>query len=374
MKDYYKILGVANGASEEEIKKAYRKLAHQHHPDKQGGDEKKFKEVNEAYQVLSDKHKRAQYDRFGTADGFSAGSGRAGWGQGFGGFEGFSAGGGPASGWDFSGFAGGANGDLGDIFETFFEGLGVQPRRPTYRRGSDLEMTLEISLEDSFNGMTKELSFNTQVICRTCKGKGGDASAGEKTCATCNGRGEVKEARRTFFGNFEQVKTCSACLGFGKVPNKPCSECKGSGRVRGERKARVEIVPGVQSDQIVKMAGAGEAGEKGSGSGDLYLRVRVKPHHLFARQGDDLIVKKEITAWDLILGRKIEVQTIEGKKIKVDLPAHLNLKEYLKVSGEGMPRFGGFGRGALLVNLILKPTGKLSSRAQKLIEEAEGEG
>ncbi len=357
MKDYYKILGVEKNASEEEIKKAFRKLAHQHHPDKQGGNEGKFKEANEAYQVLSDKQKRAQYDRFGTAD-----AGFGGFGGGAQGFEGF----------DFSGFsAGGQNGDLGDIFESFFEGLGVQSRRPTYRKGSDLEMSMEISLEDAFRGITREVSFDTFIVCAKCSGKGGDLSAGTKNCATCNGRGEVREERRTFFGNFAQNRVCPTCNGHRQVPNKPCSECKGSGRTKGARKVRVEIVSGVQNGQIVKMAGAGETGEKGSGNGDLYLHIKIKPHHVFARQGDDLIIKKEITAWDLLLERKIEVPTIEGKKIKVELPSGLNLREYLKVAGEGMPRFGSFGRGALLINLTLKSPGKLSHKAQKLIEEAE---
>lgn len=362
MKDYYKILGVDKAASEEDIKKAFRKLAHQHHPDKQGGDEKKFKEINEAYQVLSDKQKRAQYDRFGSADGFQGfPGGQASWSQG--GFEGF----------DFSGFAGGQNSDIGDIFETFFEGLGVQNRRPTYRKGSDLEMSLEISLEDAFHGLTREISFDTHVVCSKCGGKGGDMSAGTKSCTTCNGRGEIREERRTFFGNFSQVKTCPTCLGHRQVPNRPCAECKGSGRVKGLRKVKVEIVPGVQNEQIIKLAGAGESGEKGSGNGDLYLHIKIKPHSVFVRQGDDLIIKKGITAWDLMLGRKIEIQTIDHKKIKVDLPDNLNLKEYLRMSGEGMPRFGSFGRGALLVNLTLKPPGKLNSKSQKLIEEAEKE-
>ncbi|MFH0891104.1 MAG: DnaJ C-terminal domain-containing protein [Candidatus Liptonbacteria bacterium] len=362
MKDYYKVLGLDKNASEEEVKKAFRKLAHQHHPDKQGGDEKKFKEVNEAYQVLSDKQKRAQYDRFGSADEFQGfPGGQAGWGQGFDGFEGF----------DFGGFSAGQNGDLGDIFESFFEGLGVQSRRPTYRKGSDLEMAMEISLEDAFHGMTREISFDTFVVCAKCGGKGGDMSAGTKACVTCNGRGEIREERRTFFGNFSQVKTCPSCQGHRQTPNKPCPECKGGGRTKGVRRVRVEVVPGVQNEQIIKLAGAGESGEKGSGNGDLYLRVKIKPHHVFNRQGDDLVVKKEISAWDLLLSRKIEMETIEKKKIKVDLPANLNLKEYLRVSGEGMPRFGSFGRGALLINLILKSPSKLSHKAQKLIEEAE---
>ncbi len=362
-KDYYKILGVERSASEEEIKKAYRKLAHQHHPDKTGGEDARFKEINEAYQVLSDKVKRANYDQFGSAEGFAGfpGGGGQGW----------------PGGWDFNQGFGGFNaqydmGDLGDIFESFFEGMGGRPKRPTYRRGSDLEFSLEITLEEAFRGVNKEIGFKTWVVCKACAGKGGDMSAGTKACATCNGRGEIRENRRTFFGNFSQVRTCETCSGSGQVPNKICAECKGGGRLRGERKARVDILPGVQDNQIIKLSGVGETGEKGSAVGDLYLHIRIQPHPIFRRQGDDLVVKKEIGVVDLLLHHQIEVPTIEGGKIKVEVPAGFNLKDNLRVSGEGMPRFGSFGRGNLLVDFILKAPKKPSARMQKWIEE-EGE-
>jgi molecular chaperone DnaJ len=389
-KDYYKILGVSKSSSADEIKKAYRKLAHQYHPDKANGDEKKFKEINEAYQVLSDRSKRAQYDRFGTAEpmgGFSAGQNP---------FAGFSAQGGPASGWDFSGFSaqggpasgwegfqgyGGDVGDLGDIFDTFFEGLGVRPRRPTYQQGSDLETTQEVSLEEAFRGTTKELRVATFVPCTACKGQGGDPAAGTKTCAMCNGRGEVKEQRKTFFGTFAQVKACDMCHGVGTVPNKRCATCSGSGRVRGEHAVRIEILPGVQNDQIIKITGAGEAGERGS-VGDLYVRVKVKPHAVFERRNDDLIVHREVRVADLLLGKKFDVPTISGGKLKVEIPTGFNLKEQLRLRGEGMPRFSaqggpasgwGHGRGDLLVDLIVKAPKKPSAKAQKLLEELEKE-
>lgn len=367
-KDYYKILGVERSASEEEIKKAYRKLAHQHHPDKTGGEDAKFKEINEAYQVLSDKAKRSNYDRFGSAEGFAGFPGGGGQGWPFGGAQG--AGGG----FDFNQGFGGFNaqydmGDLGDIFESFFEGMGGRPKRPTYRRGSDLEFSLEISLEEAFRGVNKEIGFKTWVTCKACAGKGGDLSAGVKTCPTCNGRGEVRENRRTFFGNFSQVRSCEACSGSGQTPNKVCAECKGSGRLHGERKARVDILPGVQDNQIIKLSGMGEAGEKGSATGDLYLRVRVKPHPIFRRQGDDLVVKKEIGVMDILLHRQIEIPTIEGGKKKVEVPAGFNLKDNLRVTGEGMPRLGSFGRGSLLVDFTLKAPKKPSAKLEKLLEE-----
>lgn len=371
MKDYYKILGVSRDASEEEIKKAYRRLAHQYHPDKSGGDEAKFKEINEAYQVLSDREKRARYDRFGTAEPFG----------------GFSAQGRPASGWpgvDFGGFYAqdgeggwegftGDIGDLGDIFETFFEGLGVRPRRPTYRRGSDLETVQEITLEEAFRGTVKELRVRTLVPCSVCKGQGGDATQGFKTCSVCKGQGEIREEKRTFFGSFSQIKTCSRCRGTGQIPNKVCSVCEGRGSVPGERKVQVEILPGVQDNQIIKIKGAGEAGERGTAAGDLYVRILIKPHHTFRREGDDLIVLKEMNVLDLLLGKKIEIPTISGGKIHVEVPAGFNLKDNLRIPGEGMPRFGSFGRGDLLVNFIVKAPKKPSGKLKKLLEELEEE-
>lgn len=360
-KDYYKILGVSRDASEEEIKKAYRKLAHQYHPDKSGGDEAKFKEINEAYQVLSNREKRAHYDRFGTAEPFG----------------GFSAGGGPVPGWDFSGFPGAGYswefshdiGDLEDIFETFFEGLGVRSRRPTYHRGSDLEVVQEITLEEAFHGTVKDLRIKTAITCEACKGQGGDIAAGFRVCPVCKGQGEIREEKRTFFGSFSKIKTCNQCRGTGQVPNKICSVCEGKGSVPGERKVRVEILPGVENNQIIKIKGAGEAGERGSAAGDLYVRIRVKPHPSFQREGDDIIVRKEINVLDLLLGKKIEIPTISGGKIWVEIPPGFNLKENLRIPGEGMPRFGSFGRGDLLVNFVIKAPKKPSAKLKKLLEE-----
>ncbi|RJQ28441.1 molecular chaperone DnaJ [Candidatus Parcubacteria bacterium] len=359
-KDYYKILGVSREATDEEIKKAYRKLAHEHHPDKTHGNEKKFKELNEAYQVLSDKKKRAQYDRFGTADamgGFPGGGGTFTW-EGFPGFE-------------AQGF--GDVGDIGDIFDSFFEGLGVKPKRRTYRRGSDLEVEEIISLEEAFRGATKNVHVNTYVRCDTCKGQGADPGVGFSTCSVCDGQGEIKEQRRTFFGSFAQVKTCEKCHGTGQIPKKSCARCSGSGRIQGVRSVRVEILPGVEDSQIIKIKEMGEAGERGAEEGDLYVRVRILPHTTFERRGDNLVVKKELNVIDLLLGKKIEVPTMGGGKLHVEIPAHFNLKEDLRIPGEGMPRFGGYGRGDLLVNFIVKAPKKLDAKTRKFLEEVEKE-
>ncbi|MFH1246420.1 MAG: DnaJ C-terminal domain-containing protein, partial [Candidatus Liptonbacteria bacterium] len=354
-------------ASQDEIKKAYRKLAHQYHPDKSGGDESRFKEINEAYQVLSDASKRSNYDQFGSADptqGFSGGGwyGRQ---SGFGGFPGGFPG----------GFQNGVNidwedlGDLGDVVENIFEGLGVRPKRQTYRRGSDIELEETITLEEAFRGIEKRVHYKTLLTCSACKGEGGDQSAGSKQCATCNGRGEIREERQTFFGNFAQVRTCSACKGRGNIPNKLCSACKGAGRIAGERDVTFQILSGIQDKQIIKIQGMGEAGEKITGTGDLYVHVRVKPHSIFKREGENLVVDKELKVLDLLLGHKISVPTISGKTIELEIPAHFNLKERLRVKGEGMPILNGHGRGDLLIDFIIKAPKKLGAKEAKLLEE-----
>ncbi len=366
-KDYYQILGVSKTASEEDVKKAYRKLAHQYHPDKSGGDEKKFKEINEAYQILSDKAKRAQYDRFGTAEpmgGFPGGAQGAQWGGfqggGFpGGFEGF--------GFDPSQFQGA--GDMGDIFEDLFEGLGMRPRRKTYERGSDLEMREEITLEEAFRGIVKQIRLRTFVQCAACGGKGAEAGSGFEKCAACDGHGEVREERRTFFGHFSQVKVCAKCHGRGEVPKKACGACKGEGRVEADRTVKIELLPGIENDQLIKVRGAGEAGLYGTAAGDLYVRVRVRPHAVFERRGADLVARGELKVIDLMMGRKIEVPTIEGRRISVEIPARFNLKEPLRIPGEGMPRFGASGRGDLLVDFAVKAPKPFGAKAKKALED-----
>ncbi len=355
-KDYYQILGVAKNATEEEIKKAYRKLAHQHHPDRAGGNEAKFKEINEAYQVLSDKNKRAQYDRFGTAEpmgGFGRGPG-----PGFGGF-----------GFDPSQF--GDLGDLGDVMESFFEGFGGRPRRKTYEHGADLEVQEQISLEEAYRGVVKSLRLRMRVSCETCKGKGAAPGSGFEKCSTCAGQGEIRTERRTFFGSFSQVKLCDACHGTGEVPQKACAACRGSGRRDGDREVRVEILPGIEDGQLIQIRGAGEAGERGTSSGDLYVRIRVKAHPGFERRGADLIVSRELNVIDLLLGKKIDVQTLGGRVISVEIPAGFNLKELWRIPGEGMPRFNAFGRGDFFVNFIVKAPKKLDGKARKALEEQE---
>jgi len=368
MKDYYSILGIQKTASEEEVKKAYRTLAHKHHPDKAGGNEAKFKEINEAYQVLSDKNKRAQYDRFGTADpmgGFGGGNPGGGfgganvqWGAGF-----------PGGGFDPSQF--GDMGDFGDIFESFFGG--GQTHRKTYEKGSDLEIQEQITLEEAFGGTAKTVRLKTFVKCAKCDGKGAEPGTGFEKCATCDGQGQVREQRRTFFGNFSQVKTCAKCHGTGEVPKKPCSVCKGAGRVESTRDITIDIVAGIDDNQIIKVKGMGEAGERGTAAGDLYVHVRVRPHAVFARHASDLIVTKELKLVDLLLGKAIAVPVISGGTTTVEIPAGFNLKEHLRISGQGMPHIGSRARGDLLVNFIIKAPKKPSGKEKELLEKLEKE-
>jgi len=363
-KDYYKILGVSKTATEDDIKKAYRKLAHQYHPDKQGGDESKFKEINEAYQVLSNREKRSQYDRFGQSfEGGAYGGGNP--------FAGFSG--------DFGGFQGGFGAeqvDFGDIFETIFEQFGGAAggrRRQTYSQGSDIEMIQEISLEDAFRGLSRKISFKTNLVCDVCRGLGHDKSKGFDECATCKGRGEIKVERRTFFGQFSQVKSCPDCSGTGQIPKSPCSKCKATGRVSGVKEVSVSIAPGVDDGQVIKIQGGGEAGERNGGIGDLYVIVRIKPHPIFTRKKDDLFMTRNVGVSEVLLGKDIPITDISGETFSASIPGGFSLQEKMRIPHRGMAKLGSSSRGDLYVSFNLKLPNKISSRAKKLLEELDGE-
>lgn len=349
MKDYYDILGIEKTASEEEVKKAYRKLAHQYHPDKPGGDEGRFKEINEAYQVLSDKNKRSQYDRFGSS--FDAG------GNPFAGFNGAN--------FDFNDL--GAMG-FGDIFETIFSQMGGAGRGPVYHKGSDLEIGAEISLEEAVLGAKMPIAFRTQLTCDKCEGKGHDPKKGFSKCSVCGGKGEIRETKKTFFGNFSQVSICKECRGTGELPNEVCDKCKGSGRTVGERKVDIEIHPGVMDGQIIKIKGMGEAGERGSDTGDLYVRVRVRPHPAFTRSGNDLVTTKEVPISDVLLGRPIKIRTIRGKDVEVSVVPGGSLRSEIRIKGEGVGP-----KGDLVVLLDVHTPKKLDSKLKKILEDFKGE-
>jgi len=317
--------------------------------------------------VLSDKNKRAQYDRFGTADASGFGNGQ--WG-------GFGNAGGAQPSWEGMGFDPsqfGDMGDFGDIFESFFGGMGGASRRKTYEKGSDLEVQEQITLEEAFGGTIKTVRLKTFVHCAKCGGKGAEPGSGFEKCSTCDGQGQVREQRRTFFGSFSQVKTCAKCHGAGEVPKKPCSVCKGAGRVESSRDINIDIVAGIDDNQIIKVQGMGEAGERGTATGDLYVRVRVRPHAVFARHGNDLIVPRDLKVIDLLLGRAISVPVISGGTITVEIPTGFNLKESLRITGQGMPHIGSRSRGDLLVNFVIKAPRKPSSKEKELLEKLEKE-
>ena len=351
MEDYYKILGIEKDASKEVVKKAFRELAHKYHPDKNDGDGERFKKINEAYQVLGDEEKRHQYDKFGRT--FNPGGGEKGdnawsWNFDVGGLD------------DFS--------DLGEIFNSFFEDLGVRQKRRTYSRGADIELAVDITLEEAQKGRIVDLRYTTLIICRTCDGRGHSEKTKMKQCDYCNGRGEVQESRNTFFGNFARVTTCRVCRGLGQIPEKPCSTCKGGGRIKGKKKVSVEIRPAVTNGQIIRIKGMGEAGEHKTGAGDLYVRINVKPHSVFERHGNDLVRSVKVNIIDIILGTDVSVGTLDGKTVDVKIPSNFNLNDILRVKGEGMVKAHD-----LIVRLEITTPKKLSSKARKLINKLREE-
>lgn len=360
--DYYNILGVSKGASDDEIKKAYRRLAHKYHPDKQGGDEAKFKELNAAYQVLSDKSKRQQYDQFGRT--FEGGGGSAYGGEGggfdFSGFDfsNFSAQGGPASGWDFGG------GGFEDIFADIFGG-GTRGRRQ--KRGQDIQVDIEISFAEMVRGAEKEISLYKSVVCDRCHGNGAEPGSQLKTCPVCKGAGRVQKTSRSFFGSFSQVTECPECHGEGSVPDKKCAKCGGDGRVKAEQRIKINIPAGIQHGQAVALKGQGEAGGKGAQPGDLYVTVHVQPHAKFTRLGNDILSTEYIPFSLAVLGGKTEIDTIAGK-LTLKIPSGTQSGETFRIKNEGIPEMGGRGKGHQLVKIVVKTPKNLSREQKDLLE------
>lgn len=358
-KDYYEILGVGKGASQDEIKKAFRKLAHKYHPDKQGGDEKKFKEISEAYAVLSDEKKRQQYDIFGQA------------GAGAGGFDfsGFQNGG-----FDFSQFggfgeqAGNVEFDLGDIFSEFFGGAGASQNRR--KKGADIQIDLEISLKDAVFGSKETIRYSHYVKCSECKGKGGSDF---KKCDKCSGTGAVEYLQKSFFGSFKTQKICPACEGEGEVPSKSCSKCSGLGVLRASEEIEIEIPPASQNQDIIKVPGKGEAIKNGE-PGDLYIILHIKEEKNWSRQGQDLITEINIKLSESLLGAEKEIETLDGKNLKVKIPALIKHKDILRIKGKGVPP-RGYGRtGDLLIRVNIELPKKLSRKQKALLEELKESG
>ncbi len=362
-RDYYEILSVARNASSEEIKKSYRKLAVQFHPDKNPGDKKaeeRFKELSEAYEVLSDSQKRQLYDQFGHAA-----VGGAGQGPGQGGF-------------DFQNFGGGSINDIfGDIFGDLF-GAGAQGRgrtargrRSTAKAGDDLRTNIDITFEEAAFGTEKVITVPKTVRCDTCEGTGAKAGTQPENCPQCGGRGEVSFQQ----GFFAITRTCPRCEGSGQsIPN-PCLTCNGTGHVKKRSQIAVKIPAGVDSGQRLKLTGEGEAGERGGPPGDLYVVINVLPHDFFTREDADIICEVPVTFAHAALGAEVEVPTLEGK-IKLKIPAGTQSHKVLRLKNKGLARLGSYGRGDQLVRIIVEVPTKLSSEQKDLLKkfsELDGE-
>ena len=353
-RDYYEVLGVAKGAGPEELKKAYRKLAMQYHPDRNQGDkaaEQKFKEISEAYDVLKDDQKRAAYDRFGHAA-FENGSRGPGAGAG-------------AAGFDFgAGFA--------DIFDEMFGefmGRGGRPGQAT-NRGADLRYNLEIELEDAFKGTTKTVRVPTSVVCESCNGSGAETGTQPITCPTCHGHGKIRAQQ----GFFTIERTCPACGGVGRVIKDPCRACGGQGRTRKEKTLQVNIPAGVEDGTRIRLAGEGEAGLRGGSPGDLYIFLSIAPHRFFQRDGANLQCRAPIPMTTAALGGTIEVPTIDGSRAKINIPAGTQSGAQFRLKSKGMSVLRSPARGDLYIQVMVETPVNLTKRQQDLLKEFEKAG
>ncbi len=362
-KDYYKILGIEKAASQDEIKAAFRRLAMEHHPDR-GGNAEKFKEINEAYQVLSNPEKRSQYDQFGTTyEGMAGGPFR--WEDVS---QNFSAQGGPASGWE----------DLGDIFGDFFgggfSGFGQTSRGRGTRRqkGRDIQMDLTVDFLESVFGAEKEFELYKDIACKECGGEGVAKGSKKINCKTCGGTGQVIQQKRILFGSFQTVAPCHECSGEGQRPEKNCPKCGGTGIIKGEEKLDMKIPAGISNGEAIRLSGKGEAGRRGSGAGDLYIKIRVKPDKRFQRDGYDIFNQKEIAFSQAALGAAVDVETVDGA-VELKIPSGIQSGELIRLRGKGVPHLQSSGRGDHIVQIIVKTPKKLSKKAKKLLEELKAE-
>ena len=352
MSDHYKTLGVEKTASQDEIKKAFRKLAHKHHPDK-GGDEKKFKEASEAYSVLSDEKKRKEYDTYGST----------GPGAGFGGANGF----------DFSGGMGGQGFegmDLNDIFGDLFGGA-RGARSSQARRGRDISVDLQVSFSEAVFGVERKVSLTKTGACSTCDGSGAKPGAKINTCSKCNGKGSINQTRQSMFGTFMQTLECSMCHGAGKIPEEKCTTCKGHGVLRKEEDITIRVPAGIENGEMVRLTGAGEAVLNGR-AGDLYVRIHVAAHPVFKREREHLVMNLKVKLTDAILGAEYPLETLDGQ-IKLTIPKGISSGEVLRVKGKGVP-LDKKHRGDLFIHVEVKNPTKLSRTAEKLIEDLRKEG
>ncbi len=351
MKDYYEVLGVEKGASQDDIKRAFRKLATKYHPDKKTGDEARFKEISEAYAVLSDQKKRAEYDTHGR-------SGNGGGGQGFGGFD----------------FTGAQNGqgfdfDLNDIFQGFGDIFGGG-QGATKTRGRDISIDIELSLKESVFGANRKVLLTKNATCEVCTGSGAAPGSGMQTCATCNGNGKIRETRQSILGSFATVRGCTVCNGKGQVPKEKCGHCKGHGIRKKEEEIALNIPAGIEHGEMIRLAGRGEAVQAGI-NGDLYVKIHVTPHKTIKRDGMHLRTDLTIKLTDALLGASSNVETFDGS-VSIKIPEGIKNGEVLRIRQKGVGN--GSNRGDFLVRVLIDIPHKLSRSARKLVEELRKEG
>ena len=361
-RDYYEILGIAKGASEDEIKKAYRKAAVQYHPDKEGGDEAKFKEVSEAYEVLKDSSKRQRYDQFGHA-GVGGNGGNGGGGptgnpyEGFGGFNSQNVN------FDFG------DGGLGDIFGQFFGG-GGGGRGQGPRRGQDVEVSLQLTFEEAIFGIEEKISLEMDDECSHCHGTTVEPGYEMKTCPTCKGAGQVNRVTNTIFGPIQQAATCETCGGRGKVPEKTCTVCRGSGVERRKQTINLKVPAGIDDGATIRLSERGEAIGNGK-KGDLYIHIRVKAHKKFTREGDIILSEQHIDMVDAALGTEVDVDTVDGP-IRMKVPTGTQSGTDFKLSNHGVPHLKNDKRGPHIVSIVVDTPTKLSRRQKEILAEFDG--
>jgi len=356
-RDYYEVLGVNKNASADELKKAYRKAAVQYHPDKEGGDEAKFKEVNEAYDVLKDSQKRQRYDQFGHAGvgGASGGGGGAG-----NPYEGFGGYGGQNVNFDFG------DGGLGDIFGQFFGG-GNQQRRNEPQRGRDIEVSLQLTFEEAVFGVEEKIELDMDVECSHCHGTTVEPGYEMKTCPTCHGAGQQTRVMNTIFGPIQQNVVCETCHGRGKVPDKVCTVCKGKGTERSKQSITIKIPAGIDDGATLRLTDKGEA-IGGGERGDLYVHIRVKAHKHFTREGDIILSEEHVDMVGAALGTEIEVATVDGN-VRMKVPAGTQSGTDFKLSSHGVPHMRGEKRGPHIVSIVVDTPSKLTKKQKELLQE-----
>jgi molecular chaperone DnaJ len=348
-RDYYEVLGVNKNASQDELKKSFRKLAREYHPDvnKAADAETKFKEVKEAYDVLSDDGKRAQYDRFGHVDPN----------QGFGGGQG-----------GFGGFGGGQQGDFGDIFDMFFGGGGQRRNPNAPQRGSDLQYAITLEFKEAVFGKEMDITIPRTEECSNCHGSGAKAGTKPETCGGCKGTGQQEVVQDTMFGRMVNRRVCNQCSGTGKIVKAKCGDCHGSGKVKKQRKIHIKVPAGVDEGAQIRLSGEGEAGTRGGGPGDLYVVIRVKSHDFFERDGEDIYCEVPLTFTQAALGDEIEVPTLDGR-VNMKIPAGTQTGQYFRLRGKGVPRLRGSGAGDQHVRVVVVTPSHLSDEQQDLLRQ-----